>query len=1663
MKHRLSIPTLVIIFILCGWMFNAAYAAVNRGLSAPVSALPGDLKNVTVRDYFLPSNTREIGEIQTVMAHVVVARSDLKTAYFAANGDKVYEKDVVFTLADSKCRIKLHNKDIITIGDNTRMSLKEAFGTQASTIKKSVVSIIRGKAMFYAIKLFRQKDLSMTIEAPTAVVGVRGTKFGVEVMRENDKAVGVQPLLLADSSDDWGRYLIAQAGSAGGVTTTVHGFEGTVAVTSTITGATSVVNAGQTLETSTRGLGSLMPTPPEVSRRFQSQTTVPPPGGTSGGGDTSSAVSGGQTASGDSTTTQAATEEASKTISSTVTDTSTVAQTQTTKKEEEQKVITTDPVSDPKTNFSGTKVGYLAGMLSNITGGKLEEVFVSQNRYDTTSNTWGRGLKSPGQDHIRVHSSNGIDHYLQWVTFDSATKTSNDLGTAVPFASSTKLGENNVMQWGWTVASAPFTVDTLSYGINNRLYYIEGANTPSLSGFSGTAGYSGNAYGTYWSAAGGANMTGTFKGDVNFTNGSISNFNLSVSGDGAQASISGASGSMGSDAHFGISGGTWDLNGVTPDQQSATGSLYGSSAEYIGGPWGMYSTSTEAGAVGIFQGSGKPQTPPDTVSDSRANSSGSNVGYFSAMLTNHTLGKLEEVFVSKNRYPGQEYAWARGTKSPDLDFIRVEGFRQASGATQPYLRYVDFGGDTKRSGALTDYPISSTVIGTNTYMEWGYATVPKAFIVDGSSYLFDNRAYYVFGYNTPSLSGFSGTANYNGNAYGTSWSQAGGVNMTGTFGCDVNYTSAALSNFGLSVSGGGAQASISNASGTIGSDAHFAVSGGTWNLNGVTPDQQSAAGSLFGPDGSSIGGPWGMYSASTETGAVGIYQGSKTAVIVDPVVDPGTNYSGVKAGYVSAMLSNNSNGSLEEVFVSRNRYDTSSNIWARGTKSSSDYIRLDGNTSLLGTPYLKWVTFQSGAKKSGDLSINNPLTSAQMGANVDMVWGYSTMANTFDVDSTNYGIDNRAYWVFGTNTPSLSGFSGTASYSGNAYGTYWNSSGGVNMTGTFGCDVNYTTAAVSNFNVHVSGGGAYASICEASGSIGSDVHFTISGGTWDLNGVEPDQQSAAGSLYGSAADYVGGPWGMYSSSTNTGAAGIYQGAKVATDPVVDPGTNTSGTKAGYFASLLANMTGNSLEEVFVSQNRYDTTSNSWARGLKSTGQDYMRVDGNGGGNPYLKWVTFQSGTKKSGDLGTSQLLATTVLGSNSDLEWGYHTLSSTFIVDSTSYGISTRNYWINGTNTPSLSGFSGTASYSGSAYGTYWNSSGGANMTGNFTTDVNYTGGTVSNFNLSVSGSGASASISNASGTIGSDTHFALSGGTWLLNGVTPDQTSAAGSLYGSSADYIGGPWGMYNSSTNTGAAGIYAGSKVTGPVAQSGYYVGMVENCSFQYVDTYITESRQDFTTSDVYAMNLAGGWSVSINGTSTPKNMALLSVSPSAHWTGSEPVSFTKISSNAYMEWGTWTQPTNMLINGTNYSFKNKGAYVWGDVTTDAQMATLKSNTTTGVYSGTAWGTMFGGNGAGTDMTGSFSAVVNFASPAVTNFNLSVANGSNAVAITNASGSFTGSTSHFTISPSSGNWTINSTSATDKAAYGSVYGTNGNAIGGPWTVGGAGVHAVGGYQGVK
>jgi hypothetical protein len=108
MKRHQLLYILSAIFIMVGLLlpFSRADAASPRGLAAPKTALPAELGQMDIKDYYAAAGAKGIGAIKSVVGHAVVFREDRKYAYYAAPGDRVFEQDVVYTLKGSRCRVQ---------------------------------------------------------------------------------------------------------------------------------------------------------------------------------------------------------------------------------------------------------------------------------------------------------------------------------------------------------------------------------------------------------------------------------------------------------------------------------------------------------------------------------------------------------------------------------------------------------------------------------------------------------------------------------------------------------------------------------------------------------------------------------------------------------------------------------------------------------------------------------------------------------------------------------------------------------------------------------------------------------------------------------------------------------------------------------------------------------------------------------------------------------------------------------------------------------------------------------------------------------------------------------------------------------------------------------------------------------------------------------------------------------------------------------------------------------------------------------------------------------------------------------------------------------------------------------------------------------------------
>ena len=187
----------------------------------------------------------------------------------------------------------------------------------------------------------------------------------------------------------------------------------------------------------------------------------------------------------------------------------------------------------------------------------------------------------------------------------------------------------------------------------------------------------------------------------------------------------------------------------------------------------------------------------------------------------------------------------------------------------------------------TNHPVSYGELGNNDYLEWGYWNAAGKFEIK-SDYAVNHpdnerQGYYIFGPNPADIGALEGTYNYTGDAYGTLYYYTTNKAMEGTFSCTLGFgTTPTVSNFGLYVSGGGYEASIAGASGTLSTkDNHIDLDykSGTWQL-GMTGSSVGATcgdvkGSVYGSNGEAVGGVWNMGNTNDEYHATGIFRGAR--------------------------------------------------------------------------------------------------------------------------------------------------------------------------------------------------------------------------------------------------------------------------------------------------------------------------------------------------------------------------------------------------------------------------------------------------------------------------------------------------------------------------------------------------------------------------------------------------------------------------------------------------------------------------------------------------------------------------------------------------------------------------------------------------------------------
>lgn len=121
----------------------------------------------------------QIGQVKTVSGQAVIVRNGASLP--AKSGDPLYEKDTIQTGADSSIGVTFIDNTTMSTGPNSEVALEE-YRFDSSNFNGAMLADMRkGTLTMVSGDIARSSPGNMKVKTPAAILGVRGTRFAIEV------------------------------------------------------------------------------------------------------------------------------------------------------------------------------------------------------------------------------------------------------------------------------------------------------------------------------------------------------------------------------------------------------------------------------------------------------------------------------------------------------------------------------------------------------------------------------------------------------------------------------------------------------------------------------------------------------------------------------------------------------------------------------------------------------------------------------------------------------------------------------------------------------------------------------------------------------------------------------------------------------------------------------------------------------------------------------------------------------------------------------------------------------------------------------------------------------------------------------------------------------------------------------------------------------------------------------------------------------------------------------------------------------------------------------------------------------------------------------------------------------------------------------------------
>jgi hypothetical protein len=121
----------------------------------------------------------QIAQVKTASGDAVIVRNGARIA--AKAGDPVFEKDTIETGADGAIGLTFTDNTVMSTGPNSEIAL-EQYRFDSSNFNGAMLADMRqGTVAMVSGDIARSTPGAMKVRTPTAILGVRGTRFVIEV------------------------------------------------------------------------------------------------------------------------------------------------------------------------------------------------------------------------------------------------------------------------------------------------------------------------------------------------------------------------------------------------------------------------------------------------------------------------------------------------------------------------------------------------------------------------------------------------------------------------------------------------------------------------------------------------------------------------------------------------------------------------------------------------------------------------------------------------------------------------------------------------------------------------------------------------------------------------------------------------------------------------------------------------------------------------------------------------------------------------------------------------------------------------------------------------------------------------------------------------------------------------------------------------------------------------------------------------------------------------------------------------------------------------------------------------------------------------------------------------------------------------------------------